>query len=113
MSTINENTMRSIIERIKNRREFLNLSFQDLANLTGMSKSTLQRYETGAIKNLPLSKLDTFAKALQTTSSYLMGWDKNKPAENDELIIELFKQLNEDDKQMILNLARKFSNHNE
>ena len=39
--------MQKIMQRIKHRREELNLSFQQLADLTGMSKSTLQRYETG------------------------------------------------------------------
>ena len=46
--------MKDIMLRIKSRRESLDLSFQQLADLTGMSKSTLQRYETGGIKNMPL-----------------------------------------------------------
>ena len=65
----------NIIKRIKKRRLELEYSFQDLADKTNMSKSTLQRYETGAIKNLPLDKLEVLASALQTTPSYLMGWE--------------------------------------
>lgn len=68
----------SIVKRIKKRRLELEYSFQDLADKTNMSKSTLQRYETGAIKNLPLDKLEVLASALQTTPSYLMGWDEAK-----------------------------------
>lgn len=68
----------SIVKRIKKRRLELEYSFQDLADKTNMSKSTLQRYETGAIKNLPLDKLEVLASALQTTPSYLMGWDEVK-----------------------------------
>ena len=68
----------NIVKRIKKRRLELGYSFQDLADKTNMSKSTLQRYETGTIKNLPLDKLDVLASALQTTPSYLMGWDKVK-----------------------------------
>lgn len=64
-----------IVKRIKTRRLELEYSFQDLANKTNMSKSTLQRYETGAIKNLPLDKLEVLASALQTTPAYLMGWE--------------------------------------
>lgn len=64
-----------IVKRIKTRRLELEYSFQDLANKTNMSKSTLQRYETGAIKNLPLDKLKVLASALQTTPAYLMGWE--------------------------------------
>ena len=68
----------NIVKRIKKRRLELKYSFQDLANKTNMSKSTLQRYETGTIKNLPLDKLEVLASALQTTPSYLMGWDEVK-----------------------------------
>lgn len=69
-----------IIDRIKKRRQELGLSYQDLADKTGLSKSTLQRYETGAISNIPLSKLNVLAKALQTTPTYIMGMDiDNQP----------------------------------
>ena len=70
-----EETMRNIVERIKSRRLELNFSFQDLADLTGMSKSTLQRYETGGIKNIPLDKLKTLAKALEVSPEWIMGWN--------------------------------------
>ena len=68
----------NIVKRIKKRRLGLKYSFQDLAYKTNMSKSTLQRYETGSIRNLPLDKLEVLASALQTTPSYLMGWDEVK-----------------------------------
>ena len=42
-----ENDFKEIIERVRSRRLELGLSYQDLADKTGMSKSTLQRYETG------------------------------------------------------------------
>lgn len=64
-----------IIERIRARRLQLGMSYQDLADKTGMSKSTLQRYETGFIKNIPLSKVEDLALALQVTPEYLMGWE--------------------------------------
>lgn len=78
-----EETMRNIVERIKSRRIELEYSFQDLADLTGMSKSTLQRYETGGIKNIPLDKLKTLARALKVSPEWIMGWElaeEKKPA---------------------------------
>ncbi len=66
--------MYRIIQRIKSRRKDLNLSYQTLAERTGLSKSTLQRYETGDIANIPLSKIETLAKGLETTPQYIMGW---------------------------------------
>ena len=63
-----------IINRIKNRRIELGLSYQDLADKTGMSKSTLQRYETGAIRSIPLDKLEDLANALEMDPAFLMGF---------------------------------------
>lgn len=72
-----ESDMNEIRERVKKRRIHLKLSYQDLAEKTGMSKSTLQRYETGAIRNLPVDKLEVLAKALGTRPGYLMGWESH------------------------------------
>lgn len=69
--------MEEIVKRIRLKRAQLNYSYQDLATLTGMSKSTLQRYESGDIKNIPLSKIKILASALQTTPEWIMGWESN------------------------------------
>jgi len=81
--------MQKIMQRIKHRREELNLSFQQLADLTGMSKSTLQRYETGGIKNIPLDKLEVLATALKTTPEWILGWDR-KITDIDKSVIALY-----------------------
>ncbi len=65
--------MNQIVERIKLRRKELGYSYQELAQKTKMSKSTLQRYETGAIKNIPLDKLEVLANALEISPIYLLG----------------------------------------
>lgn len=64
------------IERVKECRLAQGLSYQRLADKTGMTKSTLQRYEAGTIKNLPADKLGVLAAALKTTPAYLMGWEE-------------------------------------
>lgn len=70
--------MNNIIARIKKRRTDLDMSYQELANKTGLSKSTLQRYETGSIKNMPIDKLEVIANALDISPAYLMGWEEEK-----------------------------------
>lgn len=72
------NKMQQIMNRMKTRREELNMSYQTLSEKVGISKSTLQRYETGYIKNMPVDKLEEIAKALNISPSYLMGWDEPK-----------------------------------
>jgi len=104
-----EQNIQLIIERIKQLRENLKLSYQELAVLTGMSKSTLQRYETGAIKNIPLSKVNVLAKALHTTPAYLMGWDKKESTNNSELdsqIEDLYNSLPEDKQKQAIEFLK-------
>lgn len=96
----NKQNMKEIINRIKTRRNKLMLSYQDLANKTGLSKSTLQRYETGAIKNMPIDKLDILAKALNVSPAYLMGWEESLPNNDQEyeketILLSNFNKLNE------------------
>ncbi len=62
-------------ERMRLRRQELGLSYQDLSRLTGYSKSVLQRYETGAIEKLPLTRLEVIARAMTVTPEWLMGWE--------------------------------------
>lgn len=67
--------MQEIMSRIKSRREELDMSYQTLSDKVGISKSTLQRYETGYIKNMPVDKLEDIASALNVSPAYLMGWE--------------------------------------
>lgn len=63
-------------ERIKHRRELLGLSQDELAKKVGYkSRSSINKIETDG-RGLPQSKIVAFAKALETTPAYLMGWDE-------------------------------------
>lgn len=68
-------------DRISLRRKELGLSYQELADRTGISKSTLQRYETGGIKSIPLEKLGALANGLETTEMYILGKPESGNAE--------------------------------
>ena len=60
--------------RIKQRREYLNMSQQDLAEKLGYKdRSTIAKIEKG-INDIAQSKIEAFAEALKTTPAYLMGW---------------------------------------
>jgi len=51
------------------------MTLEGLAELVGTSKQTIQRYESGAISNIPPERVERLAKALKTTPTELMGWD--------------------------------------
>lgn len=62
-------------KRIKLKREELDLTLEDLAKKLGVNRSTVYRYECGAIEKMPISILRPIADALGVTPAYLMGWD--------------------------------------
>ena len=106
---MSEKELTDLIERIKERRLELEMSYQDLSDATGISKSTLQRYETGYIKKVPINQIEILAKALHTTPSYLMGWEESNETEapslsltqQEETHIKKYRQLDADGKEEI------------
>ncbi|WP_251613002.1 helix-turn-helix domain-containing protein [Senimuribacter intestinalis] len=110
---MNNISMEEIINRIKERRFELGYTFQDLADLTHMSKSTLQRYESGAIKNIPLDRLEILASALQVDPEWIMGWenDTNPSSSSGSItanIATLLQDKSEDIQQEALSLLKNF-----
>lgn len=76
--------MLDLYVNIKNRRKELGMTQTELAEKTGYSnKSSIATIEAGKI-DLPLSKVKEFAKALDCSADYLMGWND----ENDEITLE-------------------------
>lgn len=74
-----------IANRLKTRRLQMNYTYQELADQAGMSKSTLQRYETGAIKNIPIARLKSLSAALNMDPNELIGIEEGGspyPAKN-------------------------------
>lgn len=63
-------------ERIVEARKSKGITQKALAEMTGIPLQTLVRYEKGANSNIPMGRIDTLAKALETDAFYLMGWEK-------------------------------------
>ena len=80
------------VERLRNLRKEHNYSFKELQALTGISSSSLQRYEKGIGANLPLSKLSLIAQAYNVSISYLLGCEsKDLPRSQYEFITPLLE----------------------
>lgn len=99
--------IKDITKRLKDRRVELGLSYQDIANITGVSKSTIQRYETGSIRKLPVSQLEKMAHALSVSPAYLMGWADRPPQTVSPKIPGLLQKLKDDPQlaEIVLGLA--------
>ncbi|MGX4600290.1 helix-turn-helix domain-containing protein [Faecalimicrobium sp. JNUCC 81] len=120
MENENLNFMSEVMNKIKNRRNELDISYQDLANRTGLSKSTLQRYETGSIKNMPIDKLELIANALDLSPAYLMGWEEKENTKKinqnkdsisieEEKLLHNFNKLNDLGKKKVINYSSDLS----
>ena len=68
--------MSTIGNRIRKRREQLDLSQDELAKRLGFkSRSSINKIELDE-RNLTQSRIKAIADALETTPSYIMGWDE-------------------------------------
>lgn len=83
-------TVKDRAERINEAIEKSGYSYAELSKITGISKSTLQRYATGETKKIPIDNIEKIAIATNTDSRYLMGWD-NESSEKDPLDILMEK----------------------
>lgn len=108
-------------DRIKSRREELGMSQEELAKKVGYkSRSSVNKIETDG-RGLPQNKIVMFAKALQTSPAYLMGWidiaEENKPTQEElelfrkntyeNLVIIEMKKMNQKGKVKLLDTARE------
>ena len=67
--------MSELSNRILALLEEKGLSYGELAEMTKIPKSALQRYATGETEKIPLPRIEAIAKALDVSSAYLIGWE--------------------------------------
>lgn len=81
--------MADIGKRIKEKREYIGMTQEELATKLGYrNKSTIAKIETGA-NDIVQSKVIEFANALNTTVSYLMGWDTKVSSPSHGVVINV------------------------
>lgn len=99
--------------RIRERREFLNMTQGELAKKMGYkSRSTINKIELG-INDIPQSKIKEFAKVLKTTSIYLMGLEnENLPTKenltNQNMAFFKAKDISDEDKKKMIESIQEF-----
>lgn len=106
--------MNEIYKRIKQKREELGMSQEELASKLGYkNRSSVHKIEMG-VNDIPQSKIVAFADALQTTPAYLMGWTLEK--EKDKIIyiskdkkdvIEAIEELSADDLKIVMDMINR------
>ena len=75
-------------ERIRQLVEDSNMSYVDLEKLTGIKKSSLQRYASGTTTKIPLDVIEKLSKAFNVSQAYIMGWDEKESPVSRSLLRE-------------------------
>lgn len=103
----------SMAQRIKDLRQSRGLTLEQVADVVGVGKSTVRKWETGMIANMRRDKIASLAKALGTTPEYLMGWTTEKISptkpelsEGEEEVLKLFRQIPVDQQPVVLAMIR-------
>lgn len=117
----------SIGHLIKEQRLRNNLSQEEVAKAIGSTKQAVYKYENGIVTNIPMDKIETMASLFGVTPSYLMGWDESPNlnlqlfaerktpdelalTEGERLLVELFRQIPEDQQKHFLEIGRAYAN---
>lgn len=67
-----------IVKRLRYAIENSPLSYVELEKKTGIAKSSIQRYASGATKKVPIDAVEKIAVATGFSSAWIMGWDSEK-----------------------------------
>ena len=101
-------------QKIKVLREEKGMTLEELGDKVGVGKSTVRKWETGIIPKI--------ADALGTSPAYLMGWEEESNTADTLLeaydsglasdaqfkrLMEYYKKLNQADRDMIENMAKR------
>lgn len=97
-------------------RKQKNMTLEQVADIVGVGKSTVRKWETGMIANMKRDKIALLAKALGTTPAYLMGWKENTTPtegeldEGEKIWLDLYHRISEDSRDMLVKLVDAFDN---
>lgn len=64
-------------KRIRQKREELGMSLQDVATKLDVNKTSVMRWEKGETGKIKLPVVEKLAQVLSTTPEYLMGWESS------------------------------------
>lgn len=73
---------KDMAQKIKELRLANDLTLEQVADIVGVGKSTVRKWETGMIANMRRDKIAALAQALHTTPEYLMGWSTTMEVSN-------------------------------
>ena len=95
----------SIGSKIKQRRQEVSISVDELAQKLNVSRTTIYRYEKGEISKMPTETLEKIARILNTTPAYFMGWNDSPEIKSN--ILSIYNQLEQPRQEKVIDFARE------
>lgn len=84
-------------KRLEELKEEKKLSYNDLARLTGISASNINRYVTNLKMKVPVDNVKKLARALDVEPAYLLGFQEREPfyerEDTDEILNMIINEL--------------------
>lgn len=111
---VNNKILEPCSMRIKKALEIRDMKQTDLCRMTGIPKSAISEYLSGAYEPKQ-DKLLLIAKALRVDPVWLMGYnvsmeekspDKLQLTEREKTLLELFRQVPEDQQELVLHMIQ-------
>lgn len=82
-------------EKIKERRNIMGLTQEQLGAKIGLQKSAIAKYENGRVENIKRSVIIAMAKVLECSPCYLMDWEEERTKVISSKIIDFYEMLND------------------
>ena len=95
----------SIGSKIKQRRQEMSISVDELAQKLNVSRTTIYRYEKGEISKMPTETLEKIARILNTTPAYFMGWNDSPEVKSN--ILSIYNQLEQPRQEKVVDFAQE------
>ena len=90
-----------IHKRLKEARLQNGYTLLEVAEKLGVKEATVQRYESGEIKNIKHSTISRLAEIYMTTPAYLMGWEEDTISPLKQTLIKKIEVMTDDELQKL------------
>lgn len=99
-------------EKIKECRKMMGLTQTELGEKLGVQKNAVSKWECGRVEDIPSAKIKAMATIFGVSTSYLIDDGIASKPDDDDFIRAMqdaTKNLTEEDKQLLLSMARQLN----
>ena len=104
--------MKQLGKRIRNKREELGLTAEDLGRKLGVNKSTISKWERAEVEHIKRSYINEMSEIFNCSPEWLMGFGDDDIEKHIDptyyLINELWKELNMEQRNTLVQTAKIF-----